>query len=530
MILPLTPVRFKQRAAQLFGRKIGVVCGEKRFTYQKFNERCDSLSAALLRLGVKAGDRVAFLGYNCHRLLEATYAVPQTGGVLLPLNVRLTTAELAQIFADATPRIFFFDPQFASVVETLANGPVFPDRVMCLDIPCPEWSTGKTYEQLIESSEPRAFDWTRIDENSVAELFYTSGTTAVPKGVMLTHRNLYLHALYVAHAQRLGDDEVGAYAVPLFHVNSWGTPHTMTLSGARHVILPKFTPPALLDLIQTEGVTRLQIVPTMAAALIHYAGFEQYDVSSLREVMIGGAPSNVSLIREVEQKFPRAVVAGGYGLTETSPVSTIAYIKDHLKREPDEIQIQRKATAGYTVAGTEARLVDAEGRDVPADGRTMGELLIRSDTVMAGYRNHPQETMEALRGGWLHTGDLATIDEEGYILIVDRLKDMVLSGGENIATAEVERVIQQHPAVLECAVIGVPDEHWGEVPKALVALRPGSTATTQEIISHCQRQLAGYKVPKSVEFLETLPKGATGKILKRELRARYWAGRERQVN
>ncbi len=527
MILPLTPVRYKQRAAQLFGRKQGIVCDGSRFTYEEFDRRCDCFSAALLRLGAQPGDRVAFLSPNCHRLLEAYYAVPQVGAILLPLNVRLTVAELVQILQDATPRLLFFDAEFTAEARKITKDSPSIEGFICLNQPRPPWADGKTYEELLESSRPCPFDWTAIDENSVAELFYTSGTTARPKGVMLTHRNLYLHALYVAQARKIDDADAEAYTIPLFHVNSWGAPHTLTLSGARHVILRKFSPSALLSLIEQEGITRLQMVPSMAISLLNHPGIEQRSLSSVKEVMIGGAPLNVTLIRQLEAKFPGAVVAGGYGLTETSPVVTIAYAKEHLKGEPAGAQLRRKATAGYVICGAEVRLVDLDGADVPADGVTPGELLIRSDTVMKGYRN--QETA-ALNHGWLHTGDLATVDEEGYVLIVDRLKDMVLSGGENIATAEVERVICQHPAVLECAVIAVPDAQWGEVPKALVALRPGSQATEAEIIAHCREQLAGFKIPKSVEFRESLPKGGTGKILKRLLREPYWAGHERQVH
>ncbi|HEX5484139.1 MAG TPA: fatty acid--CoA ligase [Terriglobia bacterium] len=530
MVLPLTPVRFKQHAARIFGNKDGVACGDLRITYGEFNERCDRFSSALAEIGVKAHDRVAFLGFNCHRLLEAYYAVPQIHAILLPLNIRLNAEELAQILQDCEPRFLFFDPEFTPTVETLRAGAPCLRQCICLNEPRPEWAYPQTHEELLAQAKPREFDFRSIDENSVAELFYTSGTTAHPKGVMLTHRSLYLHALYVASALRLGDDDTGIYTVPLFHVNSWGSPHTLTLAGARHVILRKFDPQTLIDLIDRERVTRLQMVPSMAIALINNPDFSKHDLSCVKEVMIGGAPSNVTLIRQVEEKFPGARIAGGYGLTETSPVVSIAYIKDHRKNDESVIQQRRKATAGYSIAGVEARVVDADGRDVPANGQETGEVIIRSDTVMEGYWNDPEESARALRDGWLHTGDLATIDEEGYILVVDRIKDMVLSGGENIATAEIERVIYQHPAVLECAVIAVPDEQWGEAAKALVTLRPGREATEEEILAHCRRHLAGFKTPKTVEFRDSLPKGGTGKILKRVLREPYWQGHERRVH
>ncbi|MGH9344008.1 MAG: AMP-binding protein, partial [Terriglobia bacterium] len=370
MNLPLTPLRYKRRAAQLFGRKQGVVCGENRFTYQEFDQRCDRFSAALLQLGVRPGDRVSFLSPNCHRLLEAYYAVPQIGAILLPLNVRLTAAELIQILHDAAPRLLFFDTEFDGEAKKMTHADLPIEDFICLDHPRPSGWSGKTYEELLESSLPRAFDWTTLDENSVAELFYTSGTTALPKGVMLTHRSLYLHALYVAHARKMSDADAEAYTIPLFHVNSWGAPHTLTLSGARHVILRKFNPPTLLSLIEQERITRLQMVPSMAIALINHPGIEQCDLASVKEVMIGGAPANQALMRQLEERFPGAVVAGGYGLTETSPVVSIAYLKEHLKNEPHDEQLRRTSTAGYAITGVEVRLAALDGSEVPADGST----------------------------------------------------------------------------------------------------------------------------------------------------------------
>lgn len=245
---------------------------------------------------------------------------------------------------------------------------------------------------------------------------------------------------------------------------------------------------------------------------------------------MGGAPTNTSLVRQVEEKIPGCIAMGGYGLTETSPVITQARLKAHLVNEPEETKLRHKATAGYTFAGAEIRVVNAEGRDVKPDGQEAGEVIVRGDVVMAGYWNQPDATAQAIRDDWLYTGDLATIDEEGYILIVDRAKDMILSGGENIASAEIERILYAHPAVLECAVIAVPDDTWGEVGKALITLKPGQRVTEREILDHCRRHLAGFKVPESVEFVDQLPKGGTGKILKKVLREKYWAGHERRVH
>lgn len=530
MILPLTPVRLKRHAARLFGQKEGVICGAQRFTYAQFNERCDRLSDALQKLGVGKGDRVAYLSFNCHRLLEAYYGVPQLEAILLPLNIRLSPEELGYILNDATPRLLFFDPELIPLAEALRPGLKSVEHLIALRGVKPAWAYPRTYDELLAEAAPRPVDYRSIDENGVAELFYTSGTTAHPKGVMLTHRNLYLHAFYTALAMQSSDADVSIYTVPLFHVNSWGTPHITTLAGGRHVILKKFDPTTVLELVQRERVTHLQMVPAMVIALINHPDFVKYDLSSVKRLMMGGAPTNIALVRQVEEKMPGCVAHGGYGLTETSPVITLAKEKTHLLGEAADVKLRRKATAGWTIAGTEVRVVDVHGCDVKPDQKEVGEVVVRGDVVMAGYWNQPEATAAAIRDDWFYTGDLATFDEEGYILIVDRAKDMILSGGENIASAEIERVLYAHPAVLECAVIAVPDDTWGEVPKAFITPRPGARATENGILEHCRQRLAGFKVPKSVEFIDVLPKGGTGKILKKVLRAKYWEGHERRVH
>jgi len=529
MILPLTPVRLKRHAAKVFGNKVGVVCDQQRFTYRQFNERCDRLSNALLKLGIQKGERVAYLSFNCHRLLEAYFGVPQIGAILLPLNIRLSPEELVYILNDAQPRVLFFDPEFIPLVDALRAKVKAIEYYVPLRDAKPAWAYPGLYDELLAEAEPAEIDYRGIDENSVAELFYTSGTTAYPKGVMLTHRNLHLHALYTAVALNGDDSEVHLYTVPLFHVNSWGAPHIITLGGGRHVMIKKFDPLTVMELIQRERVTRLQVVATMVIAMLNHPDFSKYDLSSVKEIMMGGAPTSTALVRETERRMPGCRAIGGYGLTETSPVLTLARRTAHCAGDPEELQIARQATAGYTFAGSEIRVVTQEGRDVKPDAAEVGEVVVRGDVVMEGYWRQPEATANVIHDGWFHTGDLATIDEEGYILIVDRGKDMILSGGENIASAEIERVIYGHPAVMECAVVAVPDDAWGEVPKAIVTLKPGQQAADTEIIAHCRQHLAAFKAPKTVEIVESLPKGGTGKILKRVLREKYWQGRQRRV-
>jgi acyl-CoA synthetase (AMP-forming)/AMP-acid ligase II len=530
MILPLTPVRLKLHAVRAYGNKTGVVCENHRFTYREFGERVDRLSSALVKLGIQKGDRVAFLSFNCHRLLEAYFAVPQISSVLLCLNVRLSPEELIYILNDAGPRLLFFDPEFVPLLEFMRPRLSTVEHFIPLRERGLPWAHAQTYDELLAATEPGHFDFTQIDENSVTELFYTSGTTAHPKGVMLTHRNLYLHALYASSRLRATDADAHLYTIPLFHVNSWGAPQIVTLLGGRHVIIRKFEPLAVMELIRQEKISRLQGVPTMIIALLNHPQFRSYDLSSLKEINLGGAPCSTALIRQIEAALPGCVALGGYGLTETSPVISFAQTKAHLVNEPEDVILRRKATAGFEFPGAELRVVNSDDQDVKPDATEVGEIIVRGDAVMEGYWRQPEVTAAAIRNGWFHTGDLATIDEEGYILIVDRAKDMILSGGENIASAEIERVLYAHPAVLECAVVAVPDEKWGEVPKAVISVKAGQTATEEEIIAHCAKHLGGFKLPKSVEFLDSLPKGGTGKIQKRVLREKYWEGRTRKVN
>ena len=525
MNLTLTPIRFKQRAESYFGSKVGIVDGDIRLTYREFGERADRLSNALGTLGVKHGERVAWMGYNSHELLEAYYGVVQMGAVLLPLNIRLTPSEIAFILNDSETVALFYNRDMQPIVDGVRN----QTPTIRHFIPLEPNGDGNDYDSLIKASAPDFTPPDHIKDDDLAELFYTSGTTANPKGVMMTHRNLYLHALQVIGGLAVDDTVVQLHTIPLFHVNGWGTPHTLSCMGARHVLVKKFDPTEVLELIQKERITNFAMVPTMANAIINHPSLGEYDLSSLDYIAIGGAASPVDLIRLVEQRLGCRAY-GGYGLTETVPVLTQAFIKDHLKDEPDEERWKRQAMAGFPMPGVEIDIFDGDDKPVPHDGTSVGEVVVRADNVMAGYWKLPEETATVMRSGWFHTGDMATVDEHGYFLIVDRKKDIIISGGENIASIEVEKAVYSHPGVFECAVVAVPDERWGEVPKALVVPKPGAALSEKEIIDHCRSVLPGFKVPKSVEFFDALPKGGTGKILKKELREKYWAGYERRVH
>ena len=536
MFLPLTPIRFLLWAADEYGEKVGVVDGDKRFTYKQVLDRALRLRMALKGLGIERGDRVATLSFNCHPLLEAYYGVPMAKAIVLPLNVRLAPEEQSYILDHSGSKAVLFDPELLPLVEQLRSDRPGLQWVSLEDHEdLPSWVHPQSYEDLLAAASPEPIDFTTYDENAIAELFYTSGSTGRPKGVMLSNRTLHLHALtaligtYRRGEKHPADQHVELHTIPLFHANGWGKAHTVTLTGGRHVMVKRFEPEQVLQLIEREKATDLCAVPTMATALVNCPNLDRYDISSLEEIMLGGAASSPSLVAELEEKLKCRVYAG-YGLTETSPVAMIAHVKSTLGEISDEERIRRQAMTGFSFPGVETRVVGPDGNDLPKDMRSMGEILFRGDIVMDGYWNEPEATAEAVRDNWLHTGDVAVWDEENYLLIVDRQKDVIISGGENISSIEIEKVIVAHPAVYETAVVAVPDEKWGEVPKAFVVLKPGATAGEDDIRTHVRDHLAGFKVPKVVAFKDELPKGATGKILKRALRDPHWEGMEKHVH
>jgi fatty-acyl-CoA synthase len=527
MFVPLTPLEFRQRAVAYFRNKIGIVDGELRFTYGEFDQRINRFANGLKGLGVDEGDVVSYITYNSHQLLEAYYAVPQIAGVLNPINIRLSHQEISYILNHAECKVLCFHADFLPLVERIREELKTVKHYLILEPQnIPGWAVD--YEDLLKKNSPQAdIDLDSIDENAVVELFYTSGTTGPSKGVAVTNRTLYIHTLTAIIGFDVSDRDVLLHVVPLFHVNGWGTPQFLTAVGGRHVMLRKVDFGEMLRLIEEEKVTKLLGVPTIFNGLLQHPELNKFDLSSLEEVVIGGAPSPLSLIEELESKIGcRAYV--GYGLTETTPFITIARPKDYLQ-ENDTTRQSYQVKTGLPLVGVRIRVVDENGKDVPPDEKSIGEIIVRGNQVMKGYLKDQESTDAVIADGWFHTGDMGVIDEEGYYTIVDRKKDIIISGGENISSVEVEKVIQNHPSVFEVVVIGVPDEEWGEVPKALIVLKPGKTATQEEIITHVRKHLAGYKAPKSVEFWDEFPKGGTGKILKRDIRAPFWEGRQKKI-
>ncbi|MEK7407546.1 MAG: long-chain-fatty-acid--CoA ligase [Acidobacteriota bacterium] len=525
MFIPLTPIRFLHRAVDLYGPKVGIISGDKRFTYAQFGERSERLATALGGLGVQPGDRVAYLSLNTHQLLEGYYGVIQARAAVTPLNVRLTAPELTAILNHSGARLLLFENEFAPVVEKLRAACPAIEKFITLDDAVP--LADLTYEELLAQGRPERADVMSYDENSTAELFYTSGSTGTPKGVMLSHRTVYLHALYAQAGMPIDDTFVCLHTIPLFHANGWGSPQTATLMGCGQVMVRRFDPVAVLELIQEHRATSMFLVPTMTNALLNVPDAGEFDLSSMKYIHIGGAASSPELVERTQKLFTNAICCAGYGLTETSPVVSTGRPKGAPPPQPDW---RRRAMAGWPFPCTEVRVVGSQMNDVPRDMKAIGEVVVRGDIVMEGYYQDAEGTAAVMSGEWFHTGDMAVWDEETVIHIVDRKKEIIISGGENISSLEIERAIAAHPEVYECAVVSAPDERWGEVPAAFVMLKPGSKLSAEELLAFLSDRLARFKLPRRIEFSEEpLPKTGTGKMRKLELRERFWAGKERRV-
>jgi fatty-acyl-CoA synthase len=527
MFVPLTPIRCLHRAIDLFGNKVGIVCGNQQFTYAEFGDRCQRLATGLIAEGVQPADRVAYLSFNTHQLLEGYYGVIQAGAIVMPLNVRLSPFELTNILKHAGARMLLFENDFAPLVEKLRPACPSIERFVSLNEKVPV--ADLTSAELLDNGRPERADIYHIDESSIAELFYTSGSTGTPKGVCLSHRTLYQHALSVATLFKEVETLVDLHTIPLFHANGWGHPQASTLEGVKQVMVRRFEPTFVFRVIEEHRATDMCVVPTMANALLNAPDLGKYDLSSLRNIMIGGAAASPELIERMENAFHCDVYAG-YGLTETSPVLTSARDKPGLTYASDAERWRHRAMAGWTVPGVEVRVVDAQMKSVPRDMQSIGEVVAAGDHVMDGYYREPEVTAAVMSGPWLHTGDMAAWDEDGFIHIVDRKKEIIISGGENISSLEVEKAIFAHPEVFECAVVAAPDDRWGEIPVAIVLRKPGSQLTCEQLLAFLQDRLGKFKLPRLIEFTEEpLPKTGTGKIRKLILREKFWAGKEKRV-
>jgi acyl-CoA synthetase (AMP-forming)/AMP-acid ligase II len=504
-----------ERAASEYPRQIAVVCGDARFTYGELAQRVARLASGLLSSGVTAGDRVAILHRNCHRFLEAYFAANWAGAVLVPLNLRLRAADLAYIIDDTESRLLIADDgcsELARQAVELADGEC---RLLWSGL---EGTVGDDYEVLLAGSTPVGA--AASDDNEPANIYYTSGTTGHHKGVVLTTRNIASHALSTIAELALADADVWIHVAPMFHLaDAWAT-WAVTWVGGRHVMAPRFEPATVLRLMEANRVTVTNLVPTMLNDLVNHPAASSTDLAGFRLVMSGGAPIAPALVQRVVETFGCEYVQT-YGLTETSPYLTFSLLKAHLKRLPEERQMFYRSRTGRAALGVSLRVVGDDGREVAADGQAVGEIVARGDRITPGYWRLPEATAAACVDGWFHTGDLATIDAEGYLNIVDRKKDVMLTGGEMVYSTEVEHAIAAHPGVLEVAVVGVPDERLGEAVHAEVVVRPGQRLDADAIIRFCRDHLARYKCPRTVAFAPALPRTGSGKIAKRLIRDRF---------
>lgn len=507
-----------------------IVDGDVRMTWRDYDQQTRDLAAGLVALGTQSGDCIAVLGLNSYRYAVLYYGILRMGGIVVPLNTRFAPAEHIYTINDSEATILLVDETFLPMVESIAPQlPTVRHRILLGNGPCPEGM--HTYQAILDLGKSQgAYEDVLPDENDVTGLFYTGGTTGHPKGVMLTHKNRMANAMQYFATTPFPNPLKTLHIAPIFHLASGGHFFAVTMLGGCHAFLPAFHPVQVLETIQNERITQILLIPTMITALLQVPNIQDYDLSSLKHILYGGSPISLEVLKQALNIF-KCEFLQGYGMTETGGGLARLTWDVHVKAmqaEPGSPEARRLLSVGQALAGVDLRIVDEQGQEVAAG--EVGEIIVRAQNVMKGYWKQAEETAYGLRDGWLHTGDLATRDERHFIYVVDRKKDMIVSGGENVYSAETEQALYTHPAVLEAAVIGVPDPKWGERVHAVVVLKSGQQAMAKELIAHCRTRIAGYKVPRSLEFMDELPKSAVGKILKRTLREKHWQGHTRQVN
>ena len=528
MEVPLLINDFLRRAAKLYPNKTAIVDGPNRYTYGQFQERVNQLAHALLSLGIQKGDRVCILSPNSHYFMESYYGVTQIGAILVPLNYRLVAADHEYIINHAGVKAVLVDYEYTNVVDQIRpNMPNVEHWIVAeprADSATPEGWTD--WDRLVADQPRTATPFVEQDENDTTSINYTSGTTARPKGVMLTHRNCYINAYnFIAHL-RIRHEDVELWTLPMFHANGWGGPFALTAMGATHVVLRAVIGGEIYRLIEEEKVTFACMAPAVLSTILNSPDKDKHKITTRPRFTVAGAPPPAAFIERLEKEIGWEFIEI-YGLTETAPILTVS-TPDY--QNPEGADYARRSRAGVEAIGVDIQVLDENGKPVPKDGVAIGEVCARSNVVLKGYWEQPEETARAIYDGYFHSGDLAVWDEFSNIHIVDRKKDVIISGGENISSPEIEDALYKHPAVLEAAVIGVPSEKWGETPKALIILREGQTATEEEIIQFARQHLAHFKAPTSVDFVETLPRTVTGKLQKFMIREQYWKGAERRVN
>jgi len=514
MEVPLTPLEFARRAGRLYPTREAVVDGDERFTYERFLGRCDRWSAALQALGVKQGDRVVYIAPNTHAQLESFYAVPQIGAVLVPVNFRLTAADFAYIINHSGARVVCAHEDYLEAIDGIRDQITGVQHFVALEGSRPTWFD---YESLVAAAAP-TFKSVPISERDLLTINYTSGTTSRPKGVMITHRNAYMNVVgTLVHLPMTPADRY-LWTLPMFHANGWTYTWTVTAVGAVHVCLRKVDPIQAFRLIREESITSLCAAPTVLISLANAPDDVRHDAPKGIRVVTAGAPPAAATIQRMEGELGWHVTQV-YGLTETAPFITVCEPRpEHAMLALEQRCIIKARQGVELVTSGDLRVLDDNLNEVAHDGQTLGEICVRGNVVMEGYYNDPKATEEAMRGGWFHSGDAAVVHPDGYVEIRDRFKDVIISGGENISSVEVEGTLMRHPAVQEVGVVGVKHDKWGEAPHAFVVLKPGASATALELIEFVRDRLAHFKAPHAVTFVNELPKTATGKIQKYVLR------------
>jgi fatty-acyl-CoA synthase len=508
---------------KLYPEKEAIICGENRFTYGQFKKRIDLLAAALHEAGINKGDKIATLHSNCHIYAEIYYAVAQIGGVLVPLNTRLSSDELSFMLDDSQSKILFSQQVFEEKVLALVKKAGGIQKIVWCRT-THDLSLGEVdilYEEFLNSAQHSTYEERAISPDDIAQIYYTSGSTGRPKGVIMTHKNMTTHAMGTIVEYQITDEDVWFHVAPLFHMSDACNLWAITWAGGTHVFIGKVKPHMMLDYIEREKITMLKLVATMWAMLLSDDSVAQRDYSSLRLVISGGSPISTELVRRIIETFQCEYVQN-YGMTESTHFLTISRLKEKLRKLPPEEQFRYRKKTGRPFFGVKIRVVDNDGVDVEPNGDHVGEIIAKGDIITPGYWRLPEENERAFKDGWLYTGDLATIDKEGYIQIVDRKKDMIVTGGENVFCIEVENSLCSHPGIKEAAVVGVPDPKWGEAVKAVCVMRGSQTIEEEDLIQFCKDKIAHYKAPKSVDFVEELPTTGSGKIDKKEIKRRYY--------
>ncbi len=512
------------RAGLVSGRRPAVLDGALRRTWLETGARVARLGGGLRGIGVERGDRVAVLMLNGHRFLELYYALPWIGALVMPINIRLAPKEILEQLADAEAKLLVVDDAFARMLPALAGQmPSVRVIVHAGDGPPPPGTV--SLEELIRNGP--AVEDVGASGDELYGLFYTGGTTAASKGVMLSHANIVTNAYNTNAALTIEANDIYLHAAPMFHMADSASTFAITANGGQHAFIPAFDVAKTLEAIQTLRVSFVLLVPTMINAVVHSPQIGGFDLSSLKRIAYGASPMPAALLEKALSSLGCEFIQG-YGMTETAPLLTYLPARDHVVSS-DEKKQKRLRSAGLPVLNIDLRILDPQGRQLPVG--EIGEICVKGANVMKGYWRKPEATAEALRGGFMHTGDLGYLDEDGYVYLVDRAKDMIVSGGENIYCVEVEAALYVHAAVLEAAVFGIPHDEWGEQVHAVVVLKEGQTADPDQLIEHCKSRIASYKCPKTLTLRqEALPKSGAGKILKRDLRAPFWQGQERQIH